>query len=679
MHLRMFTQIKWQVLAFALVLTLTTTSFAQKPDRAPETSAVTVQVQPPTGNVEKALWDLQFSYDVSTDPGEQSMSNGYFVNNELLIAEWNSSVIARFDADGNFIENTMIMDGATPLSGTRSMTFDGTSLWVTNNTMELFQVDAATLTVTSSIFVTVADPIRWITYDANGNGGAGSLWGGNFSTALYEFALDGSLLTTIPAATHGLGGMYGAAIDNNSPGGPYLWVFSQAGEPIDAVIYQLQMPGGTQTGVARNVEPDLGTSGALAGGLFITDEYDTVNGTMTIGGVIQNEPDIAFGYELTFEPGPNLNPGVANVTSPVTACGLSDAEPIIVDITNDGTEEVSNIPVTLIVNDEEIVTETVPGPIAPGGTLTYTFNQTLDMSNPGLYFIDIEMAFDGDVSNVNNLTDGFAASKNFDPAPNILQTFEEYEVFAFIFNGLYNEGDIGWFANEGETGSADTGPATDASGSGKYIYMEASGFAAGDQAVLGTDCLDLTNAESLSLAFFYHMYGAGIGSLSVDIVDENGTSNNVFLQEGQVQTSSAEEWEPALLVLDEYVGGVVEMFFTGTIGTMPEAFQCDIAMDDISITAVLSDVGEISTLNKLQVHPNPATDQFNVVLDLNSIGQNVELYLFDNLGRQLDFVQARNFQNGTFEMNTADFSPGMYNLKIVVDGEVVTKKVVLQR
>lgn len=113
--------------------------------------------------------------------------------------------------------------------------------------------------------------------------------------------MTGATLSTIPAATHGLTGMYGSSIDYTSTGGPYLWVFHQGGVNT-TTLDRLQLPAGTSTGVTRDVFSDFRTTysltSGLSGGLFITDGL--VAGQTTIGGLIQGVPgNILFGYELS--------------------------------------------------------------------------------------------------------------------------------------------------------------------------------------------------------------------------------------------------------------------------------------------------------------------------------------------------------------------------------------------
>ncbi len=122
--------------------------------------------------------------------------------------------------------------------------------------------------------------------------GAGSLIGGNWTAPnlnFYEFSMTGTLLRTI---TNAVTGTYGIAYDNWSPGGPFLWVWSQgAGAGTPQLIQQMDWTAGTYTGVTHDVMTDVGigqpvTSG-IAGGLFITDQLPTYPGIVILGGMLQ--------------------------------------------------------------------------------------------------------------------------------------------------------------------------------------------------------------------------------------------------------------------------------------------------------------------------------------------------------------------------------------------------------
>lgn len=646
---------------------------AQEADQAPEGPIIYPVISGDTPEEVVAQWDLQFAFDASTDAGQFSFSNAVFLGDEFWCGEWNSGTFISLMPDGTYVEEFEIGG----LSGARGMDFDGTNVYVSNASNDIYVVDPVTRTVTSTITSAAANVARFATYNPDGDGGNGSFFTADFNTDITEVAMDGSVINTIPAATHTLGGMYGAAYDNQSPGGPYLWVFHQADVPSDGLISQLQLPAGTPTGVGRDVTLDFGAEDDLAGGLFITDDW-VGDGTMTLGGLLQGNPDILFGYELSFEPGPFINAGVSDITTPITACGLSDAEVVNLTVRNDGAETISEIPLTLIVNGEELATEIFAGPLAPGATAPYAFTQTIDMSSPGLFFIDVVSSIDGDVFNGNDLTSTFAAAKSFDNELFFSESFDQYAQFDFVFENFYNEGDIGWFVNNGETGSSDTGPSGDAGGSGNYIYMEASGFDVGDQAILGSNCLDLTGFKSVTLAFFYHAYGAGIGSLTMQVVPEVGGPSTLFSQVGQLQTSSTDEWEVEIIEIEGYQDEVIQLYFTGTIGEGGETFQSDIALDNIEIVGILNGVDEIADLKDLNVLPVPATDFLQVEMAFDK-AKDIRIQLFNNLGQEVVNQVHDRVQEGVFDIEVAGLQSGMYQLRILADGEMATRTVVVQK
>ena len=104
--------------------------------------------------------------------------------------------------------------------------------------------------------------------------------------------------------------------------------------------------------------------------------------------------------------------------------------------------------------------------------------------------------------------------------------------------GYTTSGPFAWIIDAGGTPSGGTGPLVDnttGTPAGFYIYTEATGGAAGDQGVLLTRQLDLSSLTNPVVEFNYHMFGAGIGSLDLEVVDvTNGTTTNIFNIAGPV-------------------------------------------------------------------------------------------------------------------------------------------------
>jgi hypothetical protein len=247
----------------------------------------------------EALWDIQqwFNATDSTN-GDLGMAGCIYAFGEWWVSRWASDTLYRFTQSGQLISEFTIPG----LTGTRCFTTDGTFLYAGTAGPQIYQINPTTQTLGTTINTSVTTGVRHCTYDPTLDNNNGGFWVGNFNTDIVPVSMSGATLAgTIPAATHGLGGMYGSAYDGASAGGPYLWIFHQGGAN-NCEITRLQLPGGTQTLVTNDVLSDVGVasglSSALAGGLFITNSL--VPGQRTIGGLAQGTPsNIAFAYELS--------------------------------------------------------------------------------------------------------------------------------------------------------------------------------------------------------------------------------------------------------------------------------------------------------------------------------------------------------------------------------------------
>jgi hypothetical protein len=276
-------------------------------DAAP--SAINMKLNP-TPASPQSLFNVQFNYDATTTVGRTGMAGVVYTGSEFWVSRWASDTMYRFSSAGAVIDTFTI----PTVTGIRGMTWDGSFVYAGINTNSIKKINPVTRTVVSSITVAAGTQVRHITYDSTANGGAGGFWVGNFTTALTQISMTGATLNTIPAATHGLTGMYGSAIDHWTAGGPYLWVFDQGGAS-QAQIVRLQLPSGVPTGVVHDVMTDVGTSltSGLAGGLFITNKLNS--SARTIVGLIQGTPDnMLFGYELNDFVLPSLDAALDSIT-----------------------------------------------------------------------------------------------------------------------------------------------------------------------------------------------------------------------------------------------------------------------------------------------------------------------------------------------------------------------------
>lgn len=226
----------------------------------------------------QAMWDFQFYHNLTATSTYGSLVGMAWTGTEYWVSKWTGpDSLFRFDGTGAFLGVLKI----TGMGAVRGMTTDGTSVYVANNSATIRKISIATQAITATFTVPATafgtnGATRWISYDPSSGGG---FWIGNFNTDFVRINNPASgtatIQTSIPAATHGITGMYGAVYDAVSLGGPYMWVFSQTdptGGYSTATLNQVSMPAGTFTGNSLDINTFVGilpNNGALAGGISI--------------------------------------------------------------------------------------------------------------------------------------------------------------------------------------------------------------------------------------------------------------------------------------------------------------------------------------------------------------------------------------------------------------------------
>ena len=171
----------------------------------------------------------------------------------------------------------------------------------------------------------------------------------------------------------------------------------------------------------------------------------------------------------------------------------------------------------------------------------------------------------------------------------------------------------------GSTPSTNTGPSGANSGV-KYFYTEASSGTTGAIAYLTPGTVDVTALTTPYLEFYYHMYGATMGSLEVEVFDGT-TWTSIWSISGQQQTATTDPWVSVGIDASAYaVADLLTFRFKATRGT---DFYGDISLDDISvIEAPLCITPNASvaniTVNSADLSWTTTTGNYEYVLDNNS-------------------------------------------------------------
>ncbi|QTY27999.1 choice-of-anchor J domain-containing protein [Flavobacterium sp. CS20] len=227
----------------------------------------------------------------------------------------------------------------------------------------------------------------------------------------------------------------------------------------------------------------------------------------------------------------------------------------------------------------------VDTPVASGSTARGV--TTANVNLPSSSFL--EAYIQSNCGATNGLSE-FSPAVSFETLCDVIPTpyFEDFEFFtvstSFDEDGCWNEESLGsftWDVGTGGTGSPNTGPSGALSGN-NYVFTEASSGSQGDEAILLSPSLDLSTLAEPALSFWYHMYGADIGTLAVDV--KTSTSANfdldVFTLSGEQQTAETDPWIQQFVDLSTYAGETIQFRFRVIRGN---GFAGDVAIEDVLI------------------------------------------------------------------------------------------------
>lgn len=367
------------------------------------------------------------------------------------------------------------------------------------------------------------------------------------------------------------------------------------------------------------------------------------------------------------------------VTNPQPAtwydCHNYSSIPVSISIKNEGTASLSNVPVYYSINNGTPVQEVFAGPLAPGNTAVYTFTSTANLSAPASYSIVTwsDQSGDGNLYNDSSQVEVRVIAGS----PVSLPWSEGFESFTLcstandcelvncsMSNGSINEvngsgDDIDWRTTEGATPSTGTGPAVDhtiGTSAGNYIYLEPSGGCDMKEAQFVTPCIDLTTAMVPQLDFWYHMTGADMGTLHVDINSNGSWTNDVM---PAISGEQGNSWQQGSVDLSTFAGEIVNVRFRGVTGN---GFAGDMALDDISVTETTG-MNDLAFSSNFSLYPNPGTGLFNLAVT----GQGhemLEISITDVQGRVIMKQDVNGSKGANILLDLSKQAAGIYFLQI---------------
>lgn len=136
--------------------------------------------------------------------------------------------------------------------------------------------------------------------------------------------------------------------------------------------------------------------------------------------------------------------------------------------------------------------------------------------------------------------------------------------------------DFEWTRQSGPTASVQTGPNSASDGS-YYLYTEASApNHPYKTAIIKTPCFDLREYPEAEFSFDYHMYGVGMGELTVEYSENGVTWGHLWSKSG----NQGNQWLSQTISLNAFSGKVVMLRFRGQTATN---YRSDMAIDNIRL------------------------------------------------------------------------------------------------
>jgi len=328
----------------------------QTEDRAPFSAQ-------PLESADKAMGDVLGSIPAGTTTGSivllgvEFVGNNYWVTAAGFASTDEQNYLLELDLNGNIVNQ--FVQPTTSVWGWRDLAWDGTYLYAGDEGNVIQQINPATGVPTGVTIPSPSGVPRALAYDL----ATDHFWVANFRSPIYEIDRTGAVIHTYANSL----AIYGLGWDTGSPGGPYLWAWSQDG-PTGSLATQIDPATGLSTGEVFNGADLPGNN--IAGGATVTTAHPAHPGWPTLVTMHQASPDTIVLYDLyspvEFSMGcatwtdecPTggatsgdgyANPGeVIHYTFPVTNNGIMNSSEVTVTVT-------SPSPWVVMVEDEAII------------------------------------------------------------------------------------------------------------------------------------------------------------------------------------------------------------------------------------------------------------------------------------------------------------------------------------
>lgn len=288
--------------------------------------------------------------------------------------------------------------------------------------------------------------------------------------------------------------------------------------------------------------------------------------------------DIAIDDLRIFVPSSNDAEIIENPEPQNGYCGYQ-GQPVKVVVRNSGCTPFNTIPLSYSVNGgtPTTVNATLDTTLHLGDTTTYSFTGSNGFPSitPGTYQVKAWSSLSGDINNDNDTATG----ENLEYTLPIT-SFPLIEDFENATIGTQNIGSTDWIFSDGldpnykwqvdeeMTDERSTGPFRGYYHKGKYLYTQSNTTSGGLSTYLRTKCLDFSSMSNPVLYFYYHMFGANIDKLEIQVSEGNEpldvwTTLTTISGSGK-QTKELDDWKLQRVSLAAYANESIKLRFKAT-------------------------------------------------------------------------------------------------------------------
>ncbi len=299
-----------------------------------------------------ALYDLLFQFPVGDIGGTYSVAtDGQYIYS----ARWNALLFHKYEMNGTLIGSFTIA-GAGNI---RDLAYDGQYFYGAPNSTTIYKMDFTTNTLVGTITAPAA--VRGIAYDAVNDG----FWVTNgWNPPIRLISRTGATLQTLNTVASSFSGI---AWENVTPGGPWLWAYTQPAS--NNILVKINPTTGATESTYDLAGSVTFAAGTISGGMEITDQV--YPGKWAFLGVGQN--DVIWAVELA-DSAPVAAPGAA--TNLVATAGAMGALNATINWNNPaltvGGDPLAELTSVMLYRDDVLI-HTVATPVI-GGAVSYTDN-----------------------------------------------------------------------------------------------------------------------------------------------------------------------------------------------------------------------------------------------------------------------------------------------------------------